>query len=128
MSPANEERPSLYEFMPYGAPELMEVAKKYMFRATMGGIGTIAGIFVIMFVTNLIIAQQEKAIPVVQMQVSDLAAPPPLSPGYQAKTMASQCSCAQFKSTGLPAMTTSTSGLPSDFRCCKYSCCRPGKP
>ena len=90
MSPANEERPSLYEFMPYGAPELMEVAKKYMFRATMGGIGTIAGIFVIMFVTNLIIAQQEKAIPVVQMQVSDLAAPPPLSPGYQAKTMASR--------------------------------------
>ncbi|MCE9626731.1 MAG: energy transducer TonB [Candidatus Eisenbacteria bacterium] len=57
----------------------MEVAKKYMFRATLGGIGTIAGIFVIMFVTNLIIAQQEKAIPVVQMQVSDLAAPPPLS-------------------------------------------------
>lgn len=79
MSPANEERPSLYEFMPYGAPELMEVAKKYMFRATMGGIGTIASVFVIMFVTNMIIAQQEKAIPVVQMQVSDLAAPPPLS-------------------------------------------------
>jgi protein TonB len=50
----------------------MEVAKKYMFRATLGGIGTIAGVFVIMFVTNLIIAQQEKAIP-------DLAAPPPLS-------------------------------------------------
>ena len=32
MSPANEERPSLYEFMPYGAPELMEVAKRYMVR------------------------------------------------------------------------------------------------
>lgn len=79
MSPSNEERVSLYEFMPYGAPELMEVAKKYMFRATMAGIGSILSVFVIMFVTNLIIAQQQKAIPVVQMQVSDLAAPPPLS-------------------------------------------------
>ena len=79
MSPAPEERISLYEFMPYGAPELMEVAKKYMYRATWIGIGSITGVFAIMFVVNLIIAQQQKAIPVVQMQVSDLAAPPPLS-------------------------------------------------
>ena len=79
MSPAKEERPSLYEFMPYGAPELMEVAKKYMFRATLAGIGSIMAVFVIMFTVNLIVAQQQKAIPVVQMQVSDLAAPPPLS-------------------------------------------------
>lgn len=79
MSPANEERPSLYEFMPYGAPELMEVAKKYMFRATLAGIGSIMAVFVIMFTVNLIVTQQQKAIPVVQMQVSDLAAPPPLS-------------------------------------------------
>lgn len=79
MSPANEERPSLYEFMPYGAPELMEVARKYMFRATISGIGSIVGVFVIMFTVNLIIARQQEAIPVVQMQVSDLAAPPPLS-------------------------------------------------
>ena len=79
MSPANEERPSLYEFMPYGAPELLEVAKRYMFRAPVIGTGTILGAFMIMFIVNLIIAQQQKAIPVVQMQVSDLAAPPPLS-------------------------------------------------
>jgi len=79
VSPANEERPSLYEFMPYGAPELMEVARKYMFRATIAGIGSIVGVFVIMFTVNLILARQQEAIPVVQMQVSDLAAPPPLS-------------------------------------------------
>lgn len=79
MSNVNEQRPSLYEFMPYGAPELMEVAKRYMFRATVIGIGTIVGVFGIMFMVNLIIAQQQKAIPVVQMQVSDLAAPPPLT-------------------------------------------------
>ena len=79
MSPAQDERVSLYEFMPYGAPELMEVAKRYMFRATLAGIGTIIGAFVLMFVVNLIITQQQKSIPVVQMQVSDLAAPPPLT-------------------------------------------------
>ena len=79
MSPRNEERISLYEFMPYGAPELMEVAKQYMFRATMAAIGSMIGIFVMMFVTNLILSRQREAIPVVQMQVSDLAAPPPLT-------------------------------------------------
>lgn len=79
MSKPTEERISLYEFMPYGAPELMENAKRYMFRATLAGIGSIIGVFLIMFVVNLIIARQREAIPVVQMQVSDLAAPPPLS-------------------------------------------------
>ena len=79
-SPASQEpRVSLYEFMPYGAPELMEVAKRYMFRATWIGIGSITMVFVLMFVINLIVAAQQKAIPVVQMQVSDLAAPPPLT-------------------------------------------------
>ena len=80
MSPTTQEpRVSLYEFMPYGAPELMEVAKRYMFRATWIAIGSIVSVFVLMFVANLIIAAQQKAIPVVQMQVSDLAAPPPLT-------------------------------------------------
>ena len=80
MSPATQEpRVSLYEFMPYGAPELMEVAKRYMFRATWIGIGSITMVFVLMFIVNLIVAAQQKAIPVVQMQVSDLAAPPPLT-------------------------------------------------
>ena len=79
MSPRTDHKISLYEFMPYGAPELMEVAKQYMFRATMVAIGSMIGVFVMMFVTNLIISGQREAIPVVQMQVSDLAAPPPLS-------------------------------------------------
>jgi protein TonB len=78
-SDADIARVSLYEFMPYGAPELLDVAQKYMLRSIYLGVGAILLIFVGMFVTNLIIAQQEKAIPVVQMQVSDLAAPPPLS-------------------------------------------------
>jgi protein TonB len=76
---SSEPRISLYEFMPYGAPELMEMAKRYMFRATMLGIGSMVGLSILLFVVNLIIARQQEAIPVVQMQVSDLAAPPPLS-------------------------------------------------
>ena len=59
-SEADIARVSLYEFMPYGAPELMDVASKYMFRATYLGVGLILAIFLGMFVTNLIIAQQEK--------------------------------------------------------------------
>lgn len=78
-SKGDVEMVSLYEFMPYGAPELMEVAKRYMFRATMIGIGSLLAVFLITFVVNFIIAKQQEAIPVVQMQVSDLAAPPPLS-------------------------------------------------
>lgn len=79
MTTANQERISLYEFMPYGAPELMEVARRYMFRATITGIGVIIGVFLCFFTVNYILAMQERAIPVVQMQVSDLAAPPPLT-------------------------------------------------
>jgi len=76
---ANDERITLYEFMPYGAPELMEVAKKYMFRATIAGCGAILAFFLCFMAVNLILAAQQNAIPVVQMQVADLAAPPPLS-------------------------------------------------
>lgn len=81
MSKPNSDRAAvtLYEFMPYGAPELMEVAKKYMFRATLAGMATIIAVMGTMGITNYIIAKQQEAIPVVQMQVSDLAAPPPLT-------------------------------------------------
>jgi protein TonB len=77
---SQSERISLYEFMPYGAPELMEVARRYMFRATIAGIGVILLFFGSFFAVNAILAAREpKEIPVVQMQISDLAAPPPLS-------------------------------------------------
>jgi hypothetical protein len=34
-----DERESLFSFMPYGAPELKEVARKYMFRGVAGDAG-----------------------------------------------------------------------------------------
>ena len=70
---------TLYEFMPYGAPDLMEVAQRYMFKATFAGIATVVGIMLAFALTNFIIAKQAESIPVVEMQVSDLAAPPPLT-------------------------------------------------
>lgn len=74
------QRVSLHEFMPYGAPDLMAVAQRYMFRATIAGIGVIGLFFGLFFAVNAILAAQTpKEIPVVQMQISDLAAPPPLS-------------------------------------------------
>jgi len=78
-TPTPSEQVTLYQFMPYGAPALMEVAKKYMFRATLGGIAIVVAFMLGFLGYNLILAQQAKSIPVVQMQVSDLAAPPPLS-------------------------------------------------
>ncbi len=73
-------RVSLFEFMPYGAPELMDVAQRYMFRATLAACGVIGVFFGMFFTVNMILAMQTpKEIPVVQMQISDLAAPPPLS-------------------------------------------------
>ena len=81
MSEPNKQASSvtLYEFMPYGAPDLMEVAQRYMFKATFAGIATVVGIMLAFALPNFIIAKQQEAIPVVQMQVSDLAAPPPLT-------------------------------------------------
>ena len=76
---AKIERPTLYEFMPYGAPELMEVARPYMLRAIIGAMVVMLASFGLFALVNFIQAQQEQAIPVVQMQVSDLAAPPPLT-------------------------------------------------
>jgi protein TonB len=65
--------------MPYGAPELKEVAKPYMTRALMAGMGVLVLGLVAFAVVNMINARQAENIPVVQMQISDLAAPPPLS-------------------------------------------------
>lgn len=75
----NSSRPTLYEFMPYGAPELMEVARPYMLRAIAGAIVVLLSCFGLFALVNYIQSQQEQSIPVVQMQVSDLAAPPPLT-------------------------------------------------
>lgn len=72
------EHVTLFEFMPYGAPELMEVARRYMVRGIMGAVGVLFVAFGISFVTNVILSREEKEIPVVVVPFRELSAPPPL--------------------------------------------------
>jgi protein TonB len=70
---------SLYEFMPYGAPELKEVAKKYMTRA----IGTAAlawlVVFGLSFGTAELLRHRPHETSVIVVPYRELAAPPPLT-------------------------------------------------
>lgn len=75
----SSERVTLYEFMPYGAPELMEVARKYMFRATMLAMGLLFVICGIFFGTNFAMSRKPKEERVIVVPFRELAAPPPLS-------------------------------------------------
>ena len=43
---------SLFSFMPYGAPELKEVARKYMFRGVLVGSGGFIAVFLLSFGTS----------------------------------------------------------------------------
>ena len=71
--------PSLYQFMPYGAPELKEVARKYMVRAVM----VASSVWVIVFLLSLGTSELMKLRPhetsVVIVPYRELAAPPPLT-------------------------------------------------
>lgn len=75
----SEPRVSLYEFMPYGAPELKEVAKKYMVRAIL--LASAAWIFVYLLGlgTSFVIAHRPKETSVIIVPYRELQAPPPLT-------------------------------------------------
>ncbi len=70
---------ALFQFMPYGAPELKEVARKYMFRGVMVG----SGIWVLVFLLSLggsaLMALRPHETRVVVVPYRELAAPPPLT-------------------------------------------------
>jgi len=70
---------SLYEFMPYGAPELKEVARKYLVRATMVGSALWIAIFLLSFGSVQILAHRPKETSVIVVPYRELAAPPPLT-------------------------------------------------
>ena len=72
-------RPSLYDFMPYGAPELMEVAKRYQFRAVLTASAALVGIFLLTLGTSAFIKSRPHEVPRVVVSYVDLAAPPPLT-------------------------------------------------
>ncbi len=70
---------SLYEFMPYGAPELKEVSRKYMVRAvSVASVGWIV-LFLLSLGTSLLIRNRPHETSVIVVPYRELAAPPPLT-------------------------------------------------
>ena len=74
-----ESRSWLYEFMPYGAPELKEVAKRYMFRATLIATGAVILLYLLSLGTAFVIAHRPHETSVVVVPYRELQAPPPLT-------------------------------------------------
>jgi protein TonB len=70
---------ALFQFMPYGAPELKEVARKYMFRGVL--VGSIAWVlvFLLSFGTSAFLRNRPHETSVVVVPYRELAAPPPLT-------------------------------------------------
>lgn len=73
------ERISLYDFMPYGAPELKEVARKYMFRAVLVACVAAMTLYLLSFGTSELLKRQPRETSVVVVPYRELAAPPPLT-------------------------------------------------
>jgi protein TonB len=70
---------SLFEFMPYGAPELKEVAKKYMVRAILVSSGAWIALWVLGIGGNQLMSHRPKETSVVIVPYREISAPPPLS-------------------------------------------------
>jgi protein TonB len=70
---------SLYQFMPYGAPELKEVARKYMVRAVVVAAIAWVVVFLLSLGTTKLLALRSKETSVIVVPYRELAAPPPLT-------------------------------------------------
>ena len=70
---------SLYQFMPYGAPELKEVARKYMVRAVGVASAMWIVIFLMSFGTSELLKHRPHETSVIVVPYRELAAPPPLT-------------------------------------------------
>ncbi len=76
MSATTEE---LFEFMPYGAPELKEVAKTYMFRGVLVGCAAWVLVYLLGFIGFEIAKRKPHETSVIVVPYRELAAPPPLT-------------------------------------------------
>jgi periplasmic protein TonB len=70
---------ALYEFMPYGAPEMIETASPRMFRATVSGTTLWILAFVALLGWMLYRPKVEEPVRTVVISYRELAAPPPLT-------------------------------------------------
>jgi len=68
-----------FHFMPYGAPELKQVARKFMVRAVVIGSAVWLGLFLSTIGTMMILANRPKETSVIVVPYRELAAPPPLT-------------------------------------------------
>lgn len=70
---------NVFEFMPYGAPELKEVSRKYMTRAVIGAAIGWSAVFFLSLGTTELLKRAPKETSVIVVPYRELAAPPPLS-------------------------------------------------
>ena len=70
---------ALFQFMPYGAPELREVARRYMVRATMVASATWLFVFMGSYGGTMFLQHVPKETSVIVVPYRELTAPPPLS-------------------------------------------------
>jgi protein TonB len=69
----------LFEFMPYGAPELKSVSRRYMLRALAIGCGIMVTVILAFTGTRVFMERQAKETSVIVVPYTELAAPPPLT-------------------------------------------------
>jgi periplasmic protein TonB len=70
---------ALYEFMPYGAPELLEASRPYMSRAIMTSIVGYIALCLVSFGGFLLMKRAPKETSVIVVPYREIAAPPPLT-------------------------------------------------
>src|SRR5512141_437282 len=73
------ERISLFEFMPYGAPELRQFARKYMVRAILLSSAAWIAVYLLGFGGTQALLHKPKETSVVVVPYREISAPPPLS-------------------------------------------------
>ena len=77
--PGGDPAIALYQFMPYGAPELLEVAGRYLTRALMVSMASLIVAFTILLAITYFLEHQKKETSTIVVPYRELAAPPPLT-------------------------------------------------
>jgi periplasmic protein TonB len=70
---------ALYEFMPYGAPELLEIAQQYLTRALTVSMSALVIVFLALLGVAFYLANRPQETSTIVVPYRELAAPPPLT-------------------------------------------------
>jgi protein TonB len=70
---------ALFQFMPYGAPELLEVGRTYITRALTVSMSGLVVVFLLLFGLNFYLSHRPKETSTIVVPYRELAAPPPLT-------------------------------------------------